>query len=154
MTRRGLKSRGYYAIGIERGKNTLNVGTLWRSSFIFGAAFIFTIGKRYPQQASDTVKAWRHVPMMEFASADDFLAHRPFDCQLVVVELDERAKPISEFAHPERAIYVLGAEDQGVSKRVRDSAQAIVQLPGEFCLNVAVAGSIVQFDRFEKSSVR
>jgi tRNA G18 (ribose-2'-O)-methylase SpoU len=148
---RVVKSRGYYGVGIERGKNTLNIGTLWRSSFIFGAAFIFTIGKRYPQQASDTVKAWRHVPMMEFSDADDFLVHRPFDCSLVVVELDAKSKPLGAFDHPERAVYVLGAEDHGVSAKIRDKAQHIVQLPGDFCLNVAVAGSIVQYDRSIKT---
>lgn len=143
--------RGYYGIGIERGKSPLNIGTLWRSAFVYGAAFIFTIGKRYPHQASDTLNTWKHVPLYEYADVDDFALHRPIECPLIVVELDERAVPLVTFKHPERAIYVLGAEDNGVSKSLRSRAQVIVQLPGRFCLNVAVAGSIVQYDRAAKA---
>jgi tRNA (guanosine-2'-O-)-methyltransferase len=43
--------RGYYGIGIENVKTAENVGTLWRSAYILGASFIFTIGKRYKKQA-------------------------------------------------------------------------------------------------------
>lgn len=35
--------RGYFGIGIYNGKNTANIGTLWRSAAILGANFIFTI---------------------------------------------------------------------------------------------------------------
>lgn len=33
--------RGYFAIGIENTKDTFNVGSLWRTADLFGAAFIF-----------------------------------------------------------------------------------------------------------------
>jgi len=35
---------------------------------------------------------------------------------LVCVELDERATPIQEFKHPQQAIYLLGAEDHGLTQ--------------------------------------
>ena len=35
-----LTTRGYYAIGIEHTKTAENVGTLWRSADLLGAAFI------------------------------------------------------------------------------------------------------------------
>ncbi len=34
---------GYFGIGIIHGKNSENLGTLWRSASILGASFIFTI---------------------------------------------------------------------------------------------------------------
>ena len=37
-------TRGYFGIGIEFSNNPLNLGTLWRSARIYGAAFIFTVG--------------------------------------------------------------------------------------------------------------
>jgi tRNA G18 (ribose-2'-O)-methylase SpoU len=139
--------RGYFGIGIERTKIEANVGTLWRSAHIFGAAFIFTIGRRYRHQASDTTKAWRSIPLLHYGDFEEFYARLPIDAQLVGVELDESAVPIQRFNHPERAVYLLGAEDSGLSKQALDKAHQLVVLPGKFCLNVAVAGSIVMHDR-------
>lgn len=117
--------RGYFGIGIQNTKTEMNVGTLWRSAHILGAAFIFTIGHRYKRQSSDTTKAWKTIPLYHFTTFDDFYKSMPHDCMLIGVELDERAIGIEKFYHPERCIYLLGT----------------------YCLNVAVAGSIVMYDR-------
>src|SRR5688500_6838152 len=102
-------SRGYFEIGIASGKTVENVGTLWRSAYQLGAAGIFTIGRRYPRQASDTLKTSRHIPLREFENLDAFLAAQPSDCQVIGVEMGGEQLPT--FNHPERAIYLLGAED-------------------------------------------
>ena len=47
--------RGFFGVGIENTKTHQNIGTLWRSASIMGASFMFTIGKRYKKQASDTM---------------------------------------------------------------------------------------------------
>lgn len=140
-------ARGFYGVGIEHGKNIENIGTLWRSAYSLGASFVFTVGRRYRRQCSDTVKAYRHIPLYNYATLDDLHAHLPFDCQLVGVELDERAKPIETYIHPQRACYLLGAEDHGLTKDAMARCHQIVQLPGRFCLNVSVAGSIVMAHR-------
>lgn len=145
--RRGLISRGYFGIGIQNGKCAANVGTLWRTAHIFGAAFMFTVGQRYRPQNSDTMKSWRHIPLFQYDSFDEFYAAMPYDCPLVGVELDERATALDAFQHPIRCMYLLGAEDHGVSKEARARCHRLVQLPGDHCLNVAVAGSIVLFHR-------
>jgi tRNA (guanosine-2'-O-)-methyltransferase len=142
--------RGYFAIGIQNGKTIENIGTLWRSANIMGAAFIFSIGRRYKKQSSDTLQSWRHIPLFNFETLDDFYKAIPYDCQLIGVEIDERSQPIKQFKHPERAIYLLGAEDYGLTKEALEKCHKIVQLPGNYCLNVAVAGSIVMFDRNQK----
>ena len=146
-------SRGFYGIGIVGSKTPLNVGTLWRSAFVLDAGFIFTAGRRYPRQASDTVKAWKHVPMFEYTDADDLFEHIPNDCVPVAVELDPRGRPLSRYSHPERAIYLLGAEDHGLTRKVMDRCRDVVQIPGVHSLNVAVAGSIVMYDRIAKGAV-
>jgi tRNA G18 (ribose-2'-O)-methylase SpoU len=143
--------RGYFGIGIENTKEPLNVGTLYRSAFILGASFIFTIGRRYQKQASDTVKAWRHIPLINYPTFSEFYRLIPYGCKLVGVELDERAQPINEFDHPDRCIYLLGAEDSGISKEALSKCHEIIQLPGNYCMNVSVAGSIVMYDRLTKS---
>jgi tRNA G18 (ribose-2'-O)-methylase SpoU len=144
---------GFYAIGISHTKTAVNVGTLWRSASLFGAAFIFTVGRRYQKQPSDTVKAWRSIPLFNFATITDLRDHLPFDCRLVGVELDDGATPIEDYAHPNRCCYLLGAEDHGLTTEELLVCHQLVRLPGERSMNVAVAGSIVLFDRQQKALV-
>ena len=140
-------SRGYFGIGIEHTKTETNVGTLWRSADIMGAQFIFTIGRRYRKQASDTTKAWRHKPLYHFEDFDQFYKHMPLDCRLVGIEIDDAAESLHGYCHHERCIYLLGAEDHGLTNRALSSCHDLIVIPGSRCLNVAVAGSIVMYDR-------
>ena len=142
--------RGYFGIGVFNGKNENNIGTLWRSANIMGADFIFTVGKRYKRQCSDTMKTPKHVPLFHYDDWEDFKKHIPYDCPVIAIELDDESVPIKKFVHPERCIYLLGAEDSGIPKYVLDECKSIVQLPGDVCMNVAVAGSIVMYDRINK----
>ena len=142
------KHRGYFGIGIENSKTKENLGTLWRSAYNLGADFIFVIGKRYKKQCSDTVKAYRHIPLYQFDSMEHFLKSRPYDCQLIGIEITEEAKDIRNFSHPERAIYVLGPEDGNLS--CLKECQSVIKIPSYRCLNVAVAGSIIMYDRILK----
>ena len=143
--------RGYFGIGIYNPKREVNIGTLWRSAFSLGASHIFSIGNRIKPQSSDTVKAWKHIPYFRYKTSEEFLKYGiPKDCQLIGIEIHKKAKPLRNFVHPERAIYILGAEDHGLSNELIDSCQYLVQLHGMTCLNVAVSGSIVIHDRVDK----
>lgn len=142
--------RGFFAVGIERTKTELNIGSLWRTAHVLGAAFLFTIARRYRRQASDTTHASQHVPLFHFDTLGDLRAHLPAECQLVGVELDPRARMLAQATHPERACYLLGAEDYGLSPAAIMVCDQIVRLPGERSLNVAVAGSIVLYDRIAR----
>lgn len=141
--------RGYFAIGIYGGKNSINIGTLWRTAKIMNASFIFTISHRYKRQASDTLSTPKHVPLYQYDDFDSFYKNMPSDCILVGVELDEKAVDIRTFKHPERAIYLLGAEDNGLPSKVMERCHKLVKLPGVISLNVAVAGSVVLYDRIK-----
>ena len=143
--------RGYFGIGIFYGKDEKNVGTLWRSAAILGADFIFTIGRRYKSQCSDTMKTPRHIPLYNYEDWQDFKKHIPYDCPMVAVELDEKSIPLERYIHRERCIYLLGAEDNGISQPVLKECKDIVQIHGEYCYNVSVAGSIVMYDRAIKN---
>ena len=145
-------SRGYYGIGIVGCKTGVNVGTLWRSAYNFGAAFLVMIAPRYDRgamrrQASDTVNARLHMPFFHYETFEAFLAGRPYDCPLIAVEQTPDSKPLETFTHPERALYLLGAEDTGVPAYVLAKCQHVVSIQTPMCLNVAVAGSIVMYDR-------
>ena len=144
-------NRGYFGIGIYNTKAAVNVGTLWRSAFQLGASFIFTIGKRYLKQASDTVKAWRHVPMYDYETIEQFIENMPIKCLLVGIEMGGR--PIENYVHQERAIYLLGAEDHGIPEDVLKMCNHVITIPTirTESYNVAVAGSIVMYDRLIKT---
>lgn len=143
-------NKGYFGIGVFHPKTEYNIGTLWRSADIFGASFIFTIGRRYKEQATDTTKAHLNIPLFHYLTFDAFYSNIPHDCRLIGVELDNNSVSISQFQHPNRAIYLLGAEDHGLSETVIKKCHNLVQIPGKSCLNVAVAGSIVLYDRINK----
>ena len=147
-----MKDNGYYGVGVYAMKNSVNYGTLFRTAQIMNADFLFLIGCRFKPQASDTMKSWRHLPVFTYDTVEDFNKHRPYDCKLVGVELDKKAIPIKDYSHPKKAMYLLGAEDHGLSKEVIALCQDVVVLPGERSMNVAVAGSIVLFDRQQKLS--
>jgi tRNA(Leu) C34 or U34 (ribose-2'-O)-methylase TrmL len=141
---------GYFGIGIYNPKFPSNMGTLWRSATILGASYTFQVGDRFRRECTDTIKAWRHVPHIVYSDADAFFAAQPYDSQVVAVELDDAATPVESFVHPDRAVYLLGAEDSGIPRKVLDRCQAVVQLPGVFCMNVSAAGSVVMYDRHAK----
>lgn len=145
-----MKQRGYFGIGIENTKTEANIGTLWRSANLLGASFIFTINKRYKSQSSDTMQTPKHIPLYHYDSFADFYRSMPLDCKLIGVELDNRSIMLNEYKHPERCIYLLGAEDNGLSKEALSSCHDIVQLFGEYSMNVSVAGSIIIYDRLTK----
>lgn len=152
MTRAALRrtaSRGYFGIGVSHPKTEANVGTLWRHASLYGASFVFTVGRRYVPQASDTAKTPRHTPLFHFDDVESLLRHLPDAAPLVGVELDPRAIPLGRFSHPERAVYLLGAEDHGLTAADRDRCHALVQVesPGLASMNVAVAGTLLMYAR-------
>lgn len=153
-------NRSYYGIGIVGCKIGVNVGTLWRSAYNFGASFLVMIAPRYHKahrlalrrQASDTVNARLHMPFFHYETFDAFLAGRPYDCPLITVEQVPESKPLETFTHPDKALYLLGAEDTGVPTYVLAKCQHVVSIQTHLCLNVAVAGSIVMYDRQMKQA--
>ena len=147
--------RGFCGIGIEHGKSVCNIGTLWRSAYVFCVNFLFTVGRRYSPQSSDTYCSNRHLPVFNFMSIDDLLVHLPYGTPLVGVESnDPHGIPIFHYSHVLRAVYLLGSEDNGLSHEARNHCHHIIQLPGERSFNVATAGSIVLFDRHQKEERR
>lgn len=142
--------RGYYGIGIYHPKHGANVGSLWRSAHILGASFLFTVGHRYRYEITDTTQATKSIPLYHYDTLDSMIDHLPFACPLIGIELHERAHKIQTFVHPDRAVYLLGSEDSGLPPNVVNRCHTLVQLPGQFCFNVATAGSLVLFHRWQQ----
>lgn len=137
----------FFGIGIQNGKTPENLGVLWRTAQNLGASFIFTIGRRYAQQASDTHNAVKSLPYYHYKNFEDFFTHLPKGVRVVGVEKTEKAQSLEDFRHPKRCVYLLGAEDNGLTLEAIERSHFLVQFASEFSLNVAVAGSIVLYDR-------
>ncbi len=141
------KPRGYFAIGAERMSKALNLGNLMRSAHGFGASFTFTIGATYQalEARADTSKGQWHLPHYNWASLEDM--DLPQGCKLVGVEFLDEAVDLPSFRHPLRAAYVLGPEDGSLSAALLARCDYTVKIPTTFCVNVAMAGAIVMYDR-------
>ena len=148
--------RGYFGIAVYHAKHESNIGTLWRSATTYGAAMIATVGRQYKRQSSDTCKTPLSTPLHHYADMADLLSHLPHGCQLIGVELDPRAVALDRFQHPHNALYLMGAEDHGLPLAVLDMCHQVVQIPtpGRMSLNVAVAGSLLMHDRFQRGPAR
>lgn len=145
-----METKGYFGIGVENLKTAMNLGTLWRSAYLMGASFIFTTGKRYHLQSINTYKTFSHIPLYQYRDFDDMYINMPYNCILIGVEIGVDAIPIKKFEHPKRCIYLLGAEDNGLTKIALEKVHQVIVLPGDRSMNIAVAGSIVMFDRVNK----
>ena len=143
-------TRGYFGVACYRPKTTDNIGTLWRSAHVFGASFLAIIGGRYHRQPGDTTKATRHVPLLTFDCFESFRLAMPSESSLIAVELVDGARNIVGYTHAEQAVYLLGPEDGSLPADVVKACDSRVIIPGAFCLNLAVAGSIVLYDRIAK----
>lgn len=137
----------YFEIGIYQPKTETNVGTLWRSAFQLGASGIFTIGRRYKKQSSDTYKTERQMPLRYYDTIEDFISTRPHGAQLIGIEMG--GTPLKQFCHPKRAIYLLGSEDNGLPPKILTLCNHVVSLEAvnQPSFNVAVAGSVVMYHR-------
>lgn len=140
-------ARGYFAIGAERTSKALNLGNLMRSAHGFGAAFTFTVGATYHalEARADTSKGQLHLPHYNWATQQDMAL--PQGCSLVGVELTEDAIDLPSFRHPLRAAYILGPEQGSISPELLEACDHVVKIPTSFCINVAMAGAIVMYDR-------
>jgi tRNA(Leu) C34 or U34 (ribose-2'-O)-methylase TrmL len=63
------------------------------------------------------------------------------------VELLDEAIDLPSFNHPRRAAYVLGPERGSLSPEVVARCDYVVRIPTAFCINLAMAGAIVMYDR-------
>lgn len=71
----------------------------------------------------------------------------PRGCQLVGVELVDDAIELPSFRHPLQAAYVFGPERGNLSPELLARCDHVVRIPTRFCINLAVAGAIVMYDR-------
>lgn len=140
--------RGYFGVGLLTPKTEVNVGAALRACGVYGASFMAISGKRFKRCATDTMKAYRHLPVIE---VEDLRGAIPFDCVPVAVELVDGARSIVNYSHPERAFYLFGPEDSSLGRRTLDWCRDVIYVPTEGCMNLAACVNVVLYDRLAKS---
>jgi len=148
MAAPGPKMRGYYGIGVEGISKPMNLGAVLRTAHAFNASFAFSIKAEFDIPtvlASDTSVAFNSLPFQLYDTVADFTL--PLGCRLIGIEITEDAVDLPSFTHPMAAAYVLGAEQDSLSPELQARCDFIVKIPTKFCINLAVAGAIVMYDR-------
>ena len=141
------KTRGYFGVGAEGISKAMNLGNLVRSAHAFGASFVFLIDAHYTSRAakSDTSRAEAALPVYDVPTLEDLKL--PRGCRLVGVELLDRAVDLPSFYHPPACAYLFGPERGSLSPATLARCDHVVKIPTRFCINLAVAGAIVMYDR-------
>lgn len=145
-----FSKKGYSGIGIINGKNSVNFGLLLRTAAIFGNDLIFTIGEQYSYQKADVTRSHLNIPTLCFKDFKTFKESLHSNTEIVGIEMTKKSVFLENFSHPERAMYLLGAEDTGIPEHVLKECHKVIKLPGKVSLNVGVTGSIVLYDRLAK----
>lgn len=144
-------ARGFALIGLHNPKNGINVGGAMRAAQCYGAAGVVIDGPRrnaLMRHPTDTMKAHRHLPVQWL---DDLFDAVPFNCVPIAVELTDNARALDTFKHPERAIYIFGAEDATLGKKTLERCAYVVSIPTVGCMNLAATVNVVLYDRLAKS---
>jgi len=142
-----VSNRGFAAIGLHQPKTPSNVGSVLRAAHCYGTAMVAKTGHRYEKSSTDTMKAWRHLPLLQ---VDDLFAVVPHDCVPVAVDLLPGAKSLTTYVHPERAFYIFGPEDGTLGKDIVSRCRDKVYVPTAFCMNLAATVNVVLYDRLAK----
>lgn len=112
---------------------------------------LYAIGGRYGAASADTLNAPARLPLIECDDWSSF-AEQAAPRGAVWVAVETGGTPLAEYEHPRNAVYILGSEDHGVPTSVLRGCREVVSLESEEygSYNVAVAGSIVMYDRLVK----
>jgi tRNA(Leu) C34 or U34 (ribose-2'-O)-methylase TrmL len=149
--RLGLKSmRGFAVIALHNPKTPANIGGALRACGCYGAKLVVIGGPRplrLAKLATDTQKAWRHIPHV---LVDDIFDACPYDAVPVAIDLIEGARSLLTYNHPERAFYIFGAEDATLGKKVLDKCRDKVVVPTAYCMNLAATVNVILYDRLSK----
>lgn len=147
------EGRGFVAVALVQPKTPANVGSVLRAVGCYGANLCIVEGERgknslITSNATDTMKAWRHIPTLLTADIFDSI---PIGAVPVAVDLMPQAGSLVDFIHPESAVYIFGPEDGTLGERHARLGMARIFVPTRFCMNLAATVNVVLYDRMAKT---
>jgi len=148
-------TNSHVTLGLVNPKGPSNVGTVMRAAGCFNANEVLYTGTRYARAAqyeiktnTDTHKSRDDIPLTQ---VDCLISSKKENVEVVCVELCVGATSLTEFTHPERALYIFGPEDGSISQAIIDQADHVVYIPTKNCLNLAATANVVLYDRLAKA---
>jgi len=152
---RASKKGGDLAVALVDPKYAHNVGAVVRAASCFGVGQVWYTGnriamdlkkkKRLPRE--ERMKGYKSVELVQF---DYFFDEFEPDVIPVAVEMRPNAELLTEFDHPEKALYVFGPEDGSIQNVHRRHCHRFVVIPTRHCVNLAAAVNLVLYDRLAK----
>jgi len=100
---------------------------------------------RLPRE--ERMKGYKDVELRNF---DYFFDEFPRDVTPVAIELKPTAEMLTQFEHPDNALYVFGPEDGSIGRVHLQHCHRIVAIPLAHCANLAAAVYMVLYDRMLK----
>ena len=140
--------RGFAGIGLYMPKNDLNVGGAMRAAQCYEAGLVVIQGRRYWPMSTDTMKAYRSIPVIH--GCVDLFENIPYGSRPVGVELVADAECLTTFKHPDNAFYIFGPEDGSLGDATLSRCTNIIKVPTAFCMNLASTVNVVMYDRLAK----
>ncbi len=137
-------------IGLIDPKSPSNVGAVMRAAGCYRANEVRYTGVRFARAAkyhTDTQNSASQIPLLQ---VEDILAPTTVPMKVVCVEFVEGASLLTQFEHPENALYVFGPEDGSIAQSVIDRADSVVYIPTTGCMNLAATVNVVLYDRLSK----
>ena len=132
-------------------KFSASVGTMARN------AELFRFDKLYVSQsertgghigATDTAKSFRRIGEFVWDEIGLISSMRDSGHKIVAIELENGATAVTDFNHPENALYIIGAEDKGISREILNTVDETVIIPADkkWSFNAADSATIVMYD--------
>ncbi len=144
--------RGFACIGLDRPTDPVNVGHALRAAFCFDARLVIIGGDtpsiRLSKLNTDPMRSFRHVPVIK---SKNLLEAVPEGASIVGIELCDDATTLMDFKHPERACYIFGPENGGLSDEILDRCTHKIMIPTMVSLNLGMTVNIVMYDRLAKA---
>ena len=129
------EASGYFGVvKIERDdrhRSDCHDGTLWRTAYQMGAAFIGAVGPqpRWKGVVTDTAKCWARLPAFNFPDVETLCNCAPYCCPIVAIA--PGGKPLESFVHPLRALYVVAETDHELGTNILNRAVYRVSVPDQ-----------------------
>jgi len=144
------------AVALCNPKYSHNIGQSIRAASCFGVKQVWysgnritldEYGKKHRLPREERMKGYKDVELHQF---DYFFEQFPKDVTPVAVELREGSEMLTQFEHPEKAVYIFGPEDGSIPSVQLQHCHRFVVIPTRHCVNLSAAVYLLLYDRFMK----
>jgi tRNA(Leu) C34 or U34 (ribose-2'-O)-methylase TrmL len=141
------------AVALVNPKFPVNVAGAVRAAACFGVRQVWYSGERVrfsrAHRLPRELRCYKEVKLTQHNRFFD--TYRDLGVVPVAVEVLENAQCLTEFEHPENALYVFGPEDGTLARKHLLHCHRFVRIPTLHCANLAASVYMTLYDRKMKS---